>query len=171
MLSGAQAVSVAAVVSGSRAATWSLLPKAFAERKEYVKSLNVVEIEAIHPHWSGFLLISNIDNSIFHSGFDSKGTYVLDGNALTVYWEKFQPDVFIEVLGVYIHQDINSGIPRADKIFSLKEKIDRLSEQTVSEYSFYDIISELRTIKLNRGVKYVLGIMDTRFGQPTDFRF
>jgi hypothetical protein len=67
-----------------------------------MNSLSLRRVEAIHPHWEGFLKLSNTDDSVEHVGHASKGTYDLTGNILTVRWETYAPngpDVFFGDFG------------------------------------------------------------------------
>ncbi len=75
------------------------------------KSQSFRRVEAIHPHWRGFLRLSDTDNSILHEGPGSKGTYQFDRGKLHIRWDKFAPEVFVEHLGRYVQEEILKEIP------------------------------------------------------------
>ncbi|HTC09363.1 MAG TPA: FkbM family methyltransferase [Acetobacteraceae bacterium] len=71
-----------------------------------VESLDFRRVEAIHPHWTGFLKLSNTNNEAELEGYDRKATYEIANETLTVFWEGLKPDVFLPVSRIYIHQDL-----------------------------------------------------------------
>ena len=77
--------------------------------------VNFDRVEAIHPHWTGFLKLSTSDNAAEREGNASKATYDLSDRTLTVFWEKWKPDVFLRVSGVYVHQDLLTDLPRLEQ--------------------------------------------------------
>jgi FkbM family methyltransferase len=76
-------------------------------------------IEAIHPHWHGFLRLSARDTSVQHEGNGNRGKYDLRDGRLTVYWEKYAPDVFVDCLGKYVHEKVMAAIPAAEGLFAV----------------------------------------------------
>jgi FkbM family methyltransferase len=89
-------------------------------------------VEAIHPHWSGILLLSTTDNAAAHEGHPSRGTYALAGSQLTIFWHEHAPDVFVEKAGLYIHRTLSTELPDADHlsrvaIAGAPVKVSRLS--------------------------------------------
>lgn len=76
-----------------------------------VENPDFARVEAIHPHWRGFLRLSKEDNSVVHESHLSKGTYSLSNGRLTVSWERFSPDVFVEQSGIYVHQQLLTENP------------------------------------------------------------
>ena len=73
--------------------------------------LNSKRVNAIHPDWRGHLRLSNIDHSVIHEGYGSKGFYELANGTLTVRWEEYAPDVFIDVSGTWLHQSLVRQLP------------------------------------------------------------
>jgi hypothetical protein len=53
-------------------------------------------VDAVHPHWSGVLLLWTTDNAAAHEGHASRGTYELAGPQLTIFWHGYAPDIFVE---------------------------------------------------------------------------
>lgn len=80
---------------------------------------NFRRIQAIHRHWTGFLRLSNSDHSVVHEGPDDKGTYEISGQKLTVRWEKYSPDVFVELSGIYVAEPLLQELPRAEHMFAI----------------------------------------------------
>jgi FkbM family methyltransferase len=76
-------------------------------------------LRAIHSDWSGFLLLSTADNTVLHESHHSKGTYDLSNGTLTIAWENFAPDVFVEFSGVYVHARVLREIPRLEQMFAV----------------------------------------------------
>jgi len=70
-------------------------------------------VDAVHPHWTGRLILSETDNSVVHQGHGTRGTYRLVDGVLTVRWDKFEPDRFIERDGAYVHQRLASRTPNS----------------------------------------------------------
>jgi FkbM family methyltransferase len=85
-----------------------------------VEGLNFRRVEAIHPHWTGFLKLSNTDNKAEHERHGSKATYEISNRTLTVFWERFKPDVFQQVSRIYIHQDLLKDALSLDHIIAVK---------------------------------------------------
>jgi FkbM family methyltransferase len=85
-----------------------------------MNSLSFRRVEAIHPHWHGFLKLSNADDSVEHIGHASKGTYDVTDNLLTVRWEKYAPDIFLEIAGIYVERSLKDHLPRLEHLFALK---------------------------------------------------
>ena len=68
-------------------------------------------VEAIHPHWTGHLLLSGTDESVTYEGLGTLGRYeFLDGN-LIVHWNDFGDDVFIHLKDKYVHKTIIERSP------------------------------------------------------------
>jgi len=78
--------------------------------------MSVRRVKALHPHWTGFLLLSDVDNIATHEGRQSKGKFKAGDGTLTVHWENFVPDVFVDVSGTYVHESLISGLPALDRI-------------------------------------------------------
>jgi FkbM family methyltransferase len=72
--------------------------------RDGMKPETFARVAAIHPHWHGHLRLSNIDRSVQHETHHDRGTYELAGRTLTVFWEHYDPDVFFERSGTYVHQ-------------------------------------------------------------------
>jgi hypothetical protein len=68
-------------------------------------------VKARHPHWTAQLRLYDADKSIVHLAHGSRGTYQLEDGVLTVTWEKFPPDVFLQRAGEYVHKDIAASDP------------------------------------------------------------
>jgi glycosyltransferase involved in cell wall biosynthesis/GR25 family glycosyltransferase involved in LPS biosynthesis len=58
-------------------------------------------VAAQHPHWKGFLLLSQKDDTVVHEGPGARGRYRLDGQRLAIAWDQHAAEEFIEVDGVY----------------------------------------------------------------------
>jgi FkbM family methyltransferase len=76
-------------------------------------------IEAIHPHWHGFLRLSAGDMSVLHEGNANRGKYDLRDGRLTVYWEQYAPDVFVNCLGKYVHEKVLAAVPATEGLFAV----------------------------------------------------
>jgi FkbM family methyltransferase len=75
-----------------------------------------VSVAAVHRDWRGILRLSPRDGSVVHEGPGSKGRYELSDGVLAVYWEKFPPEVFVEVAGSYIAQSLLRLAPGLEKM-------------------------------------------------------
>jgi len=98
-----------------------------------VTGLNSTKVNAIHPNWTGVLQLSGSGRSVVHEGHGSKGTYTLSNDTLTILWDKFAPDVFINVSGLYLHQTVLSKLPDIEHIAAVKVggKIARASKVSI----------------------------------------
>jgi FkbM family methyltransferase len=76
-------------------------------------------VEAIHPHWHGFLRLTASDMSVQHEGNANRGKYDLRDGKLTVYWEQYAPDVFVNCLGKYVHEKVMAAVPATEGLFAL----------------------------------------------------
>ncbi|MFG1422122.1 FkbM family methyltransferase [Roseixanthobacter liquoris] len=69
--------------------------------------MNVLAVEAIHPHWKGRLLLSTADGTVEHEHHKSRGIFTQQDDRITVHWEKFPPDVFVVTsTGTLVHETI-----------------------------------------------------------------
>ena len=83
-------------------------------------ALTVERKEAIHPHWTGALLLSTTDNVVLHEESRSKGVYERSKNAITIHWESYGSDKFVELSGIYVHQHILDSCPAIDYFCAVK---------------------------------------------------
>lgn len=81
-----------------------------------MENLDFIRVEASHPAWNDFLRLFTATNEIRHEGHGSGGTYKLEGRTLTVFWEKYEPEVFVEFNGVYIHEDLSNEVSGKDRL-------------------------------------------------------
>jgi GR25 family glycosyltransferase involved in LPS biosynthesis len=63
-------------------------------------------VQAAHPDWRGFLRLSNVDNRLIHETHGSLGTYSLAHTRLSVKWDKWHPETFVEVDDIYLHESL-----------------------------------------------------------------
>jgi FkbM family methyltransferase len=113
-----------------------------------VDLLNFKRIQAIHPHWSGFLRLSNDDNIAVHEGSGNEGTYQSSGQTLTVSWEKYGPDVFVEQSGIYVHERLIREVPRAEHMFAISIgdiPVTAVKTSVLVPNSTYEVSLRLRT--------------------------
>lgn len=89
-------------------------------------------VRAIHPDWSGFLLLSTVDDTVRHEGHRSKGTYDLSNGKLTITWQNFTPDVFVELSGIYVHAMVLREIPRLERMFAVSISKQPMLAKSVS---------------------------------------
>ena len=111
-------------------------------------TVNFHRIEAVHPHWRGFLRLSSLDGSVVHEAHGSGGTYELNNHKLTVFWEKFSPDVFYDCSGTFVHQDLAGDIPNIERMsfVTVNKKIFRAKRITVAVTSSnYEVTLRLNT--------------------------
>jgi FkbM family methyltransferase len=66
----------------------------------------IKRVAAQHRNWCGFLLLFDEDNSVIHEEHGSRGKYRIDGEILTVFWEKFVPETFKRIDGVWVHEKL-----------------------------------------------------------------
>jgi len=64
--------------------------------------------------------LSPRDGSVVHEGPGSKGRYQLSDGVLAIYWEKFPPEVFVEVAGSYISQSLLRLAPGLERMNAVK---------------------------------------------------
>lgn len=60
------------------------------------------------------------DGFVVHEGHDSKGRYELTDGILAIYWEKFPPEVFVEVAGSYISQSLLRLAPGLERMNAVR---------------------------------------------------
>jgi FkbM family methyltransferase len=89
-------------------------------------------VKAIHRDWTGFLRLSNIDNSAVHEGYDSKGAYDLTNDVLTIFWENYNPDVFLESSGVFVHEPLLKDAPVVERLFAVQIEGNRIVAKRLS---------------------------------------
>jgi FkbM family methyltransferase len=94
---------------------------------------DIHKVEAIHPHWRAFVILSTTDNSALHEEHGSRGTYTLADRMLTINWDRFAPDVFLERSGVYVHKTMLDQIPDMDRLFAVtaEDKVFRARKVSV----------------------------------------
>lgn len=63
-------------------------------------------VPAIHPHWTGGLILSALDNTVVHETHGSRGTYRLADGVLLVAWNQYPTEEFIESDGVFVHRSL-----------------------------------------------------------------
>jgi hypothetical protein len=66
-------------------------------------------VHAIHPHWDGFLRLFHADGAVLLEGFLTQGDYRLSNGILTVFWETYRPDTFVQRDGIYLHETLCRG--------------------------------------------------------------
>ncbi len=76
-------------------------------------------VRAVHPHWSGHLVLSEKDHSVIHETIKFKGKYALYNEILTIFWDLYGPETFIGVSGVYIFSAL---LPQAQQILAKEGK-------------------------------------------------
>lgn len=84
-----------------------------------MNSMSPTRVRAVHHHWSGTLRLSNVDDTVVHEGPDSKGRYRLSNGVLTVHWENFSPEIFIEISGLFVEDRLIREFPRLDRLFGV----------------------------------------------------
>jgi FkbM family methyltransferase len=73
----------------------------------------------IHPRWNGVLRLSEIDRSLIHETFGTKGTFELSGSTLTVFWEQSEAETFLYIQGIFLHESLMSLIPDIERLFAV----------------------------------------------------
>jgi hypothetical protein len=68
-------------------------------------------VEAIHPHWRGFLLLSDADGTVTHETVGSTGTFSVSGDRLKIAWHEHPAEDFVEMSGVWIQETILANKP------------------------------------------------------------
>src|ERR1700687_5826815 len=63
-------------------------------------------VQAAHPNLRGFLRLANVDDRLIHEAHGSLGTYTLVHTGLSVKWDKWHPETFVEVDDVYLHESL-----------------------------------------------------------------
>ena len=76
----------------------------------------MIRVPATHPHWNGFLLLSEDDDKIIHEGTGSTGRYQRQGDRLVLRWDKFDPEAYLLVSGCYIQETLAKGMPNANNV-------------------------------------------------------
>ena len=70
-------------------------------------------IQARHPHWQALLALAASHGRVLHVRDGSWGDYKLNGRELSVAWDNFAAERFVETDGVFVRQDEASGTPEA----------------------------------------------------------
>ena len=113
-----------------------------------METVNYSTLKAIHPHWRGFLRLCHVDKSIVHQGVGSRGHFDLSNGVLTVYWDRYHPDVFVQVSDLFVHSDMVKHIPDIDNLFALSIGNSHLVTKKISvaiPVSGYEISLRLHT--------------------------
>jgi FkbM family methyltransferase len=71
---------------------------------------------ALHPHWTGNVVLDFHNQIAELEGRNSRGPFRLSGDQLFINWEKFKPDLFILISGQYVHESMVSGAPDLRKL-------------------------------------------------------
>lgn len=61
---------------------------------------------AIHPQWSGNVLLSAQCDLAVHESTGNRGRYRIADGHFTVWWENFDPDHFTQVSGSWVHHKV-----------------------------------------------------------------
>lgn len=121
---------------------------------------NFRRVQAIHPQWSGFLRLSNEDHLAVHEGHGSKGTYQISGQTLTVSWEKFSPEVFVELSGIYVHERLLPDLPKAEHLFAISignKPFAAVKASVLVPNSDYEVSLRLRTSDIPTFIQVFVG--------------
>jgi FkbM family methyltransferase len=86
-------------------------------RNDIAPAGDVTRVQALHPHWNGYLKLSSVGGRVAHENHASVGRYELSGSRLTILWDRFQPDVFHAYDDVYVHEDLLSPMPKLEQLF------------------------------------------------------
>ncbi len=88
-----------------------------AARKAFTPTRPDVEItpttlqqEAIHPHWNSVLLFSQPGQRVRHLHHGSHGTFERSGNDVTVHWDDYPADHFVDIDGLLVHQTLLGAV-------------------------------------------------------------
>jgi hypothetical protein len=67
---------------------------------------------AIHPHWKGFLVLSD-DNemTVTHEGKSSRGRYVETNESVKILWENYPEETFMKFHDVLAHPRMLTDLP------------------------------------------------------------
>jgi FkbM family methyltransferase len=117
-----------------------------------VETVNYSTLKAIHPHWRGFLRLCHIDRSIVHQGVGNRGNFDFSNGVLTVYWDHYHPDVFVQVSDLFVHSDIVEHIPNIDSLFAISIDNSPLLAKKISiviPRSEYEISLRLHTTDIS----------------------
>jgi FkbM family methyltransferase len=74
-------------------------------------------VKAIHPDWSGYLALSEVDDTVYHQA--DKGIYEARVTELLVNWDRFNPDLFLKVGDMFIHQTLAESAPALTSLGAL----------------------------------------------------
>jgi FkbM family methyltransferase len=80
----------------------------------------VNRVRAVHPHWTGHLLLSTTDNRVEHETHGSRGGYTLIGGTLVVRWDDFAPECFVSVGGMFIQETLTENLPALHRLFAVQ---------------------------------------------------
>jgi len=68
-------------------------------------------VKAVHPYWSGHLLLNHDDQTVEHEKVGTQGTFFLANGRLNVIWQFFEPECFVDINDVYIQETLLAGAP------------------------------------------------------------
>jgi FkbM family methyltransferase len=85
----------------------------------FMGDIDFERVQAVHPHWRGFLLLAKTGNVIKHLGHDSTGTYTRQADVLTVRWDKYGLDVFRNISGLFVHESFLTSLPKLDQLLAV----------------------------------------------------
>lgn len=67
----------------------------------------VQQVKAMHPHWTGTLVLDHTARRIRLREHGSTGSFAIDGDVLTVQWDTFSPDTFLFAEGRLIERSLS----------------------------------------------------------------
>ena len=108
-------------------------------------------VEAVHPHWTGHLLLSGADDSVTHEGVGALGRYEFLDENLIVHWNDFGDDVFIHLKGKYVHKTIIERSPNLDSLCTVMFEGRNILASQIKVFvpeSFYQVCLRLLTSDL-----------------------
>ena len=80
----------------------------------------VARVAAVNAHWTGILRLSSADGSVMLEGPGIKGHYRLANRELTIFWDSYPPEVFLECSGRYVAEALLQNQPRLEELFAVK---------------------------------------------------
>jgi FkbM family methyltransferase len=109
---------------------------------------NLRRINAIHPEWNQWLILDEVNKTFVVAGHSNKVRYELYRGILTVYWDKFLPEMFLEIDNIFVHDSIIRNPTNIERLFAVQIMGNSLRASKISveiPNSRYEISLRLHT--------------------------
>ena len=90
------------------------------------------KVKALHPDWVGTLSLSQGNNGVRHDLQGNRGTYTIKGPTLTVEWDKYPAETFLQIGAIYVHERMLNKLPRLHDLLAVSLRDSCFEAKTIS---------------------------------------